>query len=514
MTQEKNNKRILKNTLFLYVRILFMVVITLYTSRIVLETLGIIDFGIYNVVASIVTMLGFISGAMTSSTQRFLSFELGRGDSKTLKNTFLMSVNINIILTVILSALIAIIGSWFINKQLNIPADRLFPATWAFYCSIISFCFSVISIPYISNIIAHERLNVFAIISIIDAMMKLFILYLVTKSQYDKLSFYSSLMALVSFITASLYILYNRFTFSITKYAFYWDNQLFKKLLSYTGWNFFGALAGVCSNQLTNILLNIFFGPAINASKAIASQVNSAIYGFVSSIQLSMNPQIVKTYSKNETNRTRDLIFIGSKYSYYFILIISTPILFKIDYILDLWLVNIPSYTAIFSSLVIIESLIASISNSLMSACNATGKIKLYQIIVGTIILCNIPFSFIALHRGAPPEAVYYISIALAVLSLTARIFIIRKIDNRLLVHFERAVILKISIVSFLSFITVYVLNLLIPDSFIGLLFLYILSSASIIVFIWLTGTEKNERNYISNLVKTKLHKYLSNHSK
>lgn len=514
MSQNKNNKRILKNTLFLYVRILFMIVITLYTSRIVLETLGIIDFGIYNVVASIVTMLGFISGAMTSSTQRFLSFELGRGDNKSLKNTFLMSVNINIILTFILSVLIIIIGNWFINNQLNIPPDRLLPATWAFHCSIISFCFTVISIPYISNIIAHERLNVFAVISIIDAIMKLFILFIIEKSQYDKLDFFSSLMALISFITASLYILYNRLTFSITKYKFYWDNLLFKKLLSYTGWNFFGALAGVCSNQFTNILLNIFFGPAINASKAIASQINSAIYGFVSSIQLSMNPQIVKTYSKNETNRTRDLIFIGSKYSYYFILLISAPILFKIDYILGLWLITIPSYTAIFSNLVIIESLIASISNSLMSACNATGKIKLYQIIVGTIILCNIPFSFIALHRGAPPETVYYISITLSALSLVARIFIIRKIDKHLLVNFEKTVILKIIIVSFLSFTTVYYLNLFISDNFIGLIFLYSLSSASIIAFIWLMGTEKNERKYISNLIKTKLHKHLSSHSK
>ncbi|WP_273838845.1 lipopolysaccharide biosynthesis protein [Providencia rettgeri] len=505
MTQEKNNKRIVKNTLFLYIRMLFMIVITLYTSRIVLETLGVIDFGIYSVVASIVTMLGFISSAMTSSTQRFLSFELGKGDINALKNTFLMSVNINVIITIALSILIFIIGTWFINNKLNIPPDRVASANWVFHCSILSFCFSVISIPYISNIIAHERLNVFAIISIIDAIMKLLILFLVASSQYDKLVFYSSLMVLISLTIALLYISYNKLTFSITRYKLYWDSVLFRKLISYTGWNFFGALAGVCSNQFSNILLNIFFGPAINASKAIASQINSAIYGFVSSIQLAMNPQIVKTYSKNEHNRTRELIFIGSKYSYYFILLISAPILFKIDYILNLWLVTIPSYTAIFGSLVIIESLISSLSNSLMSACNATGKIKFYQLIVGSIMLCNIPFSFIALHNGSSPETVYYISILLSIISLIARIIIIRKIDYFIIIGFEKLVIFKVVLVSLLSFGILYYLAVLIPDNLLGLITLYFLSTIIITIIIWFAGTEKNEREYLSILVKKKL---------
>lgn len=486
---------------------LFMIIITLYTSRIVLETLGIIDFGIYSVVASIVTMLGFISSAMTSSTQRFLSFELGRNDVNALKNTFLMSVNINIIITIVLSGLIFVIGTWFINNKLNIPSDRFLAVTWVFHCSILSFCFSVISIPYISNIIAHEKLNVFAVISIIDAIMKLFILFLVAKSTYDRLMSYSVLMALVSFLTASLYIVYNRIRFNIAKYKLYWNTSIFKKLISYTGWNFFGALAGVCSNQFSNILLNIFFTPSINASKAIASQINSAIYGFVSSIQLSMNPQIVKTYSKNEKNRTRELIFIGSKYSYFFLLLISAPMLFKIEFILQIWLVVIPSYTATFASLVIVESLISSLSNSLMSACNATGKIKFYQLIVGSLLLCNIPFSFIALYHGAPPETVYYISIILAISSLIARIFIIRKIDGYLLLGFEKLVILKVIIVSSLSFITLYLLNLFIANNFLGLVILYLLSSISILIFIWFTGTEKSERAYISNLIKMKLQK-------
>ncbi|PYZ52476.1 lipopolysaccharide biosynthesis protein [Providencia rettgeri] len=483
---------------------LFMIVITLYTSRIVLDVLGVTDFGIYTVVASVVTMLGFISSAMISATQRFLSFEIGRNDKVELSNTFVMSVNINILITIIALIIIETIGLWFIHFELNIPKDKLPSALWAFQCAMISFCFSVISIPYSSNIIAHEKLNVYAIISIIDVTLKLVILFFINEEQPNKLKVYSSLMCLVAFLTSMTYIFYNKFTFSITKYRLYWNTNLFKKLFSYTGWNFFGALAGVCTNQFSNVLINIFFGPTVNAAEAISSQVNSAIYGFVTAIQLSMSPQIVKSYSINDRNRTKELISTGSKLSYYFIFFISSPMIFRMDYILNIWLLSVPNYTTIFCQLIIIESLIISLSNSLMSACNATGKIKLYQIIIGSITLLNIPISFYILKKSPSPEMVFIVSIVLSIICLIARIIILNKIDRYIISGFIKIVILPVSLVSFFSLSIIYLINKFLSEGFPQFTLYIFLSLLSISFFIWFIGLTKKEKDFFSSFIKKK----------
>ncbi|HDN2510657.1 TPA: lipopolysaccharide biosynthesis protein [Providencia rettgeri] len=504
MSKEQNN-RIIKNTVFLYIRMLLMIVITLYTSRVVLNTLGILDFGIYSVVASIVTMLGFISSAMITATQRFLSFELGQNNKEKLSDTFIMSININVIITFIMFMLIGLLGIWFINNELNIPKDKLPAALWAFKCVLISFSFTLISIPYTSNIVAHEKLNIYAIISILDAALKLLILFLINDSETEKLKTYSTLMMVVSIFISITNIIYNRINYSFTKFRFFWNTLLFKRLLSYTGWNFFGALAGVFTNQCSNILINIFFGPAVNASKAITSQINSAIYGFVTAIQLSMSPQIVKTYSVGDKTRTKSLVFIGSKYSYFFALLIASPMILKMSLVLNLWLVSIPDYAIIFSKLVIIDSLIISLSNSLISSCNATGKIKLYQFVVGTITLLNIPISYYMLSLDSPPETVFYISIILSICSLIARVVLLKRIDKEIILGFEKNVIIPVILVSFFSSILLYFLNRHIPDTFLGLIILSVISSVVIFSFIWLLGMKTSEKSFLIQFIKNKI---------
>ena len=436
MTNIKNSRRIFKNTMFLYFRMILILLVTLYTSRIILNTLGVEDFGIYSVVGGVVTMMAFLSGAMSSATQRFLSYELGRNDSLQFHNVFRMSINIHLLIIIIVLLIAETLGVWFVNNQLIIPSDRLAAANIVFHCAIFSFACSVISVPYSAAIISCEKMSAFAYISIADVILKLIMVLLLTYYGEDKLKVYAVLLSFTSLISLFCYYVYARLRLYGTRFNLYWDNILFRRLFSYTGWNLFGNLAAVASNQGVNILLNMFFGAPVNAARAIAFQVNSAISGFVYSLQTAINPQIVKSYANNNHQYMMGLVFSGARYSFYLLFMIATPLLLQTESILVMWLGGVPQYASDFCRLIIIDSLIISLSGTLMMAFQATGKIKIYQMVVGSIILCNLPLSYVFLSYGFDARVTMVIGVCISVLALFARVFLLSNMFKNIVSSF------------------------------------------------------------------------------
>ncbi len=474
-------------------------VVSLYTSRIVLNTLGVEDFGIYNVVGGFVTMFGFLNSSMASATQRFLSFEIGRKDLVQLRNVFSMSVNIHIIIAVVILLLAETIGLWFVNTQLTIPAHRMLAAQWVYQFSILALVVTIVSVPYNAIIIAHERMNVFAWISIVEVSLKLLIVFMLQWFGFDKLKLYAVLMFSVALLIRVIYGTYCRYKFKESKFRLFWDKPLFNTLLSYAGWNLWGNAASVIMGQGINILLNIFFGPIVNAARAIAYQVRGAVNQLVSNFQMAVNPQIIKSYAAGDLNHMHQLIFRGAKFSFYLLFMMSLPILFETEIILRLWLKNVPEYTVIFTRLVIINILIDSISGPLMTAAQASGKIKLYQSLIGGLLILNLPISYLFLKNGFAPQITIYVGIGISIIALFARLKIIAPLVSLSISEYLKAVILRIIPVVLVAFVVPVLVYLSIEEAVIRFIFTGLSSIASVVIVIYLIGLDKEEQQFMNN---------------
>lgn len=476
--------------------------VTLYTSRIVFNALGIEDFGIYNVVAGVVTMFAFIKGAMSSATQRFFSFELGRGNLNKLHDTFKMSINIHIVISIILVLVCETLGVWFLNNKLIIAPDRLDAANFVFQCAVAGLVLTIMDVPYNANIVAHERMQAFAYISLLDVALKLAVVSMLSFDLGDSLEVYALFTLLANIVVWICYFIYNRVSFSNARFSLYWDCQLFKTLVSYTGWNMFGNLAAVGANQGVNIMLNIFFGPTVNASRALAYQVNSAVTGFVTNLQMAINPQIIKKYSVGEIKEMKTLVFKGTKYSFFLLYLLALPVLLKTDEIIKLWLGSVPEYAVIFCRLALIDALIVSLSGGLMAALQATGKIKYYQIVVGGILLLNLPLSFIAINVFNQPDIAFLVSILLSLVSLFSRLlFNSYLIDGFKMLDFIKSVVFKCLSVIFFTLPIFFFNSIYANNSILDLLVTVIITSSFSIFGIWFCGLDKKERCFIHNKV-------------
>ncbi len=490
----QNNKRIAKNTLMLYFRMILTMLVSLYTSRVVLNTLGVEDFGIYNVVGGFVSMFGFLNSAMASATQRFLSFEIGKGDRDQLRNVFSMSVNIHFLIAFIILILAETVGLWFVNSQLTIPSGRMGAAQWVYQFSILAMMVYMVSVPYNAMIIAHERMNVFAWVSIVEVSLKLFIVFMLQWFGFDKLKFYAVLTFCVSLIIRFIYGIYCSKNFKESKFRYFWDKPLFKTLVSYAGWNLWGNIAAVLKDQGVNVLLNMFFGPVVNAARGIAYQVSSAVNQFVANFQMAMNPQIIKSYAINDLKYMHQLIYRGAKYSFFLLFTLSLPILLETEQILRLWLKTVPEYTVIFTRLVIINVLIDCISGPLMTAAQASGKIKLYQSIVGGLLILNLPVSYLFLKLGFQPQITIYISIGISGLALLLRLLILKNLVKLKIENFFYQVILKITSVSIFAVIIPLLFYIFMNISILRciiVVFTAIVSSLNVIFFFGLSRDEK-----------------------
>lgn len=497
-TSNQKYKRMAKNAGMLYFRMLLTMAVTLYTSRVVLQTLGVDDFGIYSVVVGFVTMLGFLNSAMSSATQRFLSFELGKPGDKDMRGIFSMSLNIHVLIAVFVLVLGETVGLWFVKTQMTIPADRMLAAEWVFHFALLSFMVTIVSVPYNALIIAHERMSVFAWVSIIDVTLKLLIVFMLSWFGMDKLILYAVLSLAVVFIVFMVYRSYCKIRFKESRFRLYWDKKLFNIMLSYTGWNLWGNIAAVMSGQGVNVLLNIFFGPSVNAARAIAMQVSAALNSFVQNLQAAINPQIIKSYAADDMTYMHRLVCYGAKYNFFVLFILSMPVLINTEIILKTWLGTVPEYTVIFLQLTIANILIDSISAPLMTSAQATGKIRLYQSVVGGILLLNVPFSYFSLKAGGVPYTVVYVGIAASILAFLARLIIIKHIINfPINLFFKKAVfrgilvtITTVTIYKIIHHILQVPLNFLVESTIVTL---------CLLLSIYMFGLEKKERSFILN---------------
>lgn len=376
MSQSSNNKRIAQNTLLLYFRTLFTMLISLYTSRVVLNTLGVTDYGIYNVVGGVVAMFSVISSSLSSAVSRFITYEIGRGDFEKLKRIFSTSVNIQIGISLVIIALAETFGLWFLNTKMNIPDGRIGAANWVLQCSLLSFIINLVSVPYNACIIAHERMTAFAYISILEAVLKLVVVYMLLISTYDKLATYAVLLVAVALIVRLAYSFYCRRHFEESHYRFVYDKSLIKEMTGFAGWSFFGNGAYMLNVQGVDMLINIFFGVTLNAARGVASQVQNAVMQFVNNFTVAINPQITKSYAAGDMRYVCKLVCRGARFSYFLLFIFVVPLFCEADYVLKLWLKIVPEYAVMFLRLSLFGTLMTLLGNSMLTAIMATGNIK------------------------------------------------------------------------------------------------------------------------------------------
>ena len=412
----------------LYFRMFLVMGVSLYTSRIVLEQLGAIDYGIYGVVGGIIVMMSFLNGAMSLSTVRFLSFALGRDDAARAGRIFRTAIAIHIILSLIVVLLAETLGLWFLHHYMKIPTDQFTAANWVFQCATVSFVFSILMTPLRAVVIARERMEVFAILSVLEVVMKLMVALSLTFLLVNKLEVYALLNLATVVIMTVANLLYCRRCFpECHSIRATFDKELFLPMAKFMSWSSFGSFSWVGKTQGCNILLNIFFGPVVNAAYGISSQVNTAINGFVQNFTTAINPQITKTYSVNDFKQTERLIIYGCKFSFYLLLILSFPILMATEPILKFWLGNYPAYTPAFVQLVLIISQVESFAYCIGAGVRATGKVKIYEIAVGGIQLLSLPISYILLSCGMAPQSVFVVIALLSIVALSVRLRLLKK---------------------------------------------------------------------------------------
>ena len=422
------NKRIAKNTLVLYVRMLFTMGISLFTSRVVLQTLGVEDYGISSVVGGVISMFTFINAAMVSSTQRYLNFELVRGDANQLRSVFSTSLQIHALIALAIIVLSETVGLWFLNEKLVIPEARMTAAMWVYQCSILSCAVSIMSTPYNAVIVAHEKMSAFAYISILDVSLKLLVVYLLVVLPFDKLIILAILNLLVQLFIRYIYTLYCHRHFPESYFQFRFNKTLFKEMFGFAGWSFWGNLAAILYTQGLNMMLNIFFGPIVNAARGIAVQVQSAVQQFVGGLQTALNPQIAISYASDNLPQMNSLMFRSARFSFLLLFFLSLPVLMETNFILTLWLKTVPDDAVIFTQIMICISLIYTTANPCIIANQATGKVKIYQMVVGGILLLILPISYVVLKLGAPAYSVFIVHFCIESLAQFSRMYMLRKL--------------------------------------------------------------------------------------
>lgn|SRR5574344_144719 len=507
MNTTENNKRIAKNTLLLYVRMFFIMAITLFTSRVVLSTLGVQNYGIYNVVGGVVAMLVVLNSSMAVSTQRYLTYEIGKKNTVRLKQIFSMCFSIYILISLILVVVCETVGLWFVNTQLVIPTSRMYAANWVYQFSILACVNSLLMTPYDAVIIANERMNIYAYISIIEVSLKLCVVYLLYIINMDRLVVYSALIFIASFIVTMIYRIYCLRNFEEANYSFYWNKSLFKELLSYSGWNLFGSVSGIAKDHIVNILLNIFFNPIVNASRGIAMQVNTAISMFYNNFYTAVRPQITKYYAQGDMDDMLKLVFRSSKFSLYLILLLSLPILIETPYIINLWLGQLPQYVVPFCRLMVFISAVDAISIPLMTTAHATGHIRLYQFSVGTMNIMIAPFSYFVLKIGFSPVSVFIVSLIVAIICLFIRLWIVHRLVDFPVVLFVKNVIGKAFLVGSLSSVLPILLHLNWHEGFWAFIFTTCLCIITTLATIIIFGVTKGERIYIETSIRNQFKK-------
>lgn len=492
-----NNRRIAKNTLLLYVRMLLLMVVSLYTSRINLNALGVVDFGIYGVVGGFVSMFYIVSNALIGSINRFLAYEIGTKNQDRLNKVFCTAKGIQYIMVAVVFILAETVGLWFLNCKMVIPVDRLLAANWVYQFSTISFCMDLLVIPYTAAIIAHEKMSAFAYISILTAVGKLIVAWTIMIAPIDRLIWFGALILINSTIIRSVYIYYCKRHFAECSCKFQFSGSMWKEMFGFAGWNFIGTIAAILRDQGGNILINLFAGPTANAARSIANQVNGAVSGFADNFQTALKPQIIKSYASGNNDYLLKLVFQGARFSYYILLILAMPILCSTHYILQLWLGEVPDSTVLFVQLILVLTMSESLAGPLITAMLATGDVRRFQIIVGSLNLLNVPLSYLALRLGAIPEAVVAVAIFISICCEMARVLLLRNMINMSARAFMKNVYFNVFFVSLTAGILPAYLHYKLAENFESFILVSFIAFVCTILSIIYVGCNGEERRYI-----------------
>lgn len=505
MSNNSNNARIAKNTLFLYFRMILLMGVSLYTSRVVLSTLGVEDYGIYNVVGGFVSMVAFLNGAMSSCTQRFITIALGRGNISDLKKTFSTCVAVHFIIALLVLIIAETVGLWFVVNKLVIPPDRINAALAVYHCSVIVMFLQIMSFPYNADIIANEKMSAFAYISIYEAFANLIIVFLLKLFSIDKLLLYGILLLIVKSSVILVYRTYCKRKFVESTFKWSLDLTLLKEMVAFTGWNLWGGMAATLMGQGVNILLNVFFGPTVNAARALAVQVQSAVNLFSYNFQMAINPQIIKTYAASDFRAMHVLVYRSTKFTFMLLLCLILPITLEINTILSIWLEEVPQYTNTFVCLMLYICLLDAVSNPLMTSATATGQVKKYQSVVGGILLLIVPVAYLVLKLGGNPSSVFIVHFIIASIAFVVRLVIVKNLINLSIRQYFTEVIipcLKVAIPS----IIISILIKFVTSSGLGSAILTVLTSIFVVLLCsYLFGLSKNEKLFIKDMITIRL---------
>lgn len=511
MSSQSDNKRLAKNTILLYGRTLLMTLIGFYTTRVIINALGIENYGIKNVVGGFIAMFAVVQHTLNSACTRFMTFEIGKGERGNPLAQFGAVLAIHILLALVMMVLLESVGLYFLNNGLNIPEERMWAARWVFHFSVLSMGVGILNTPYIGLIIAHERMNAFAYMSIFDASLKLGIVFLLYVTPYDKLISYSLFYLLTGFVSVAIYNYYSRKHFAEAKFTIVRDKERYKDIFSFAGINFLGGVASMLSTHGTNILINIFYGVTLNAAMGVANQVKGISTKFVGDFMTALKPQITKEYAAGNVMLSMNLAFRGSKFSYFLTLLLAVPLIARTPYILEFWIKIFPPEAVLFSRLAIIYTMLVLLSNSLVTEALASGKVKELNILVGGARLMIVPIAWLALKITGLSYMVLVVQIIMEVVSLIFRLITLNHITGiNHVVLFSKQVILPISTVTLISSIVAYFMHILIPDNFIGLCLVSATSMSAAAVSTFYLGLNHGERATVIKVASNKLAKIIS----
>lgn len=511
-TNAENNKRIAKNTLLLYVRMFISIIVGLYTSRVVLEVLGVNDYGVYNVVGGIVAMFAFLNSAMTAASQRFISYELGTKNFDRLKEVFSTSVEIHVVIALIIFVLAETVGLWFLNTKLNISPERMVAANWVYQSTVLSFMLTVVSVPYNASIVAHEHMKAYAYISILEVTLKLVIVFLLLIIPYDKLITYSILVLFVALVVRMTYSLYCKRKFSECSFRRFFDKKLFGEMFSFAGWSLVGNLGFAVKDQGSNIALNLFYGTALNAARGVAIQVNGIVSSFSNNFIMAINPQITKQYAAGNINESVHLVYAGCRLSFFLLSIIAIPILINIDYLLALWLgESVPAYTSDFLFYALWASIIASMAGPIVYALQATGQIKIFQIVICIIMVCEMPLAYLILEFAYKPYYMMFATLFVTLLGLIARIILLKRLVKEYSVrYFIFNILLKNLCLIIFCFYLSYLIRKILPENLICFVVTSLLAVVITFIAIYTGGITREERAFVNKKVVSAVNKLLT----
>lgn len=489
----------------LYIRMLVMMLISLFTSRIVLQVLGVTDLGITNVVGGIVSLMTMISGSMSLSVQRFLSYDLGQRDKKELNKTFSTAILLHVMLALVILLIGETGGLYFLKYHINYPEDRAVAVMWVYQLSLISACIGITQIPYSALIIAYEKMGIYAYFTVSDVLIRLLSIYLLWITPFDKLIFYSIFGTAVGLLMMAVYYVYCRRQFREVRFKFGIHKEKIKHLANFAGWSTFGELAWAGTNQGVTIILNIFFGPAVNAARGIAFQIQGAVMRFVSTFQTAMNPQIIKLYAAGDIHGMEKLVHRGTCFSVYLTLLLSLPVILKTDYLIYLWLGQVPEHLVIFAQLILINILVDMLSNLLSTVAKAHGKIGGYQMSVALILGLNFPLTYLAFYLGFPAYVSFIVYGCISLVLLGLRLLLIRGMTGLSIRSYVADVIWPIAKVSVLALPLPIYASIILDNSFTDVVIASAISVLSVGISVYTLGLHESEKDLLKNKIQEKL---------